>query len=124
METNEVVSIKKVLQDRGYKNRELHITCLLDNPNVVKLKHFFFSTIDKHEVYLNLVQEYVSKMVYKVKKQYNRLNQYMHVLHVHLYTYQIYRVVSYLYWCYRSVSPYYQAIKLVGESLHSSAKDL
>lgn len=109
LETGEVVAIKKVLQDRRYKNRELHIMRLLDHPNVVKLKHFFFSTTDKDEVYLNLVQEYVSETVYKVEKHYSRLNQYMPVLHVQLYVYQICRALAYLHGvigvCHRDIKP-------------------
>nr|TKR75315.1 shaggy-related protein kinase theta-like isoform X2 [Populus alba] len=41
LETGEAVAIKKVLQDKRYKNRELQIMRLLDHPNVVKLKHCF-----------------------------------------------------------------------------------
>ncbi|MCD9561361.1 transcriptional activator [Datura stramonium] len=54
-ETGEIVAIKKVLQDKRYKNRELQIMQMLDHPNIVALKHSFFSTTDKEEVYLNLV---------------------------------------------------------------------
>ncbi|KAF9591300.1 hypothetical protein IFM89_003612 [Coptis chinensis] len=57
-ETGEAVAIKKVLQDKRYKTRELQIMRLLEHPNIVQLKHFFFSTTDKDEVYLNLVLEY------------------------------------------------------------------
>ncbi|KAL8556755.1 hypothetical protein ACS0TY_004281 [Phlomoides rotata] len=41
LEIGEAVAIKKVLQDRRYKNRELQIVRLLNHPNVVQLKHFF-----------------------------------------------------------------------------------
>ncbi|KAI4993445.1 hypothetical protein ZWY2020_007758 [Hordeum vulgare] len=60
LETGETVAIKKVLQDKRYKNRELQTMQLLDHPNVVDLKHHFFSTTERGEVYLNLVLEYVS----------------------------------------------------------------
>jgi len=42
LETGETVAIKKVLQDRRYKNRELQTMRILDHPNVVSLKHCFF----------------------------------------------------------------------------------
>jgi hypothetical protein len=35
---------EKVLQDKRFKNRELQIMRVLDHPNVVKLKHCFYST--------------------------------------------------------------------------------
>jgi hypothetical protein len=40
--TSELVAIKKVLQDRRYKNRELQIMRRLDHQNIVKLLYFFF----------------------------------------------------------------------------------
>ena len=40
--TSELVAIKKVLQDRRYKNRELQIMRRLDHQNVVQLLYFFF----------------------------------------------------------------------------------
>jgi len=39
---NESVAIKKVLQDRRYKNRELQIMRRLDHQNIVHLLYFFF----------------------------------------------------------------------------------
>ena len=46
VETNEVVAIKKVLQDRRFKNRELQIMRQLSkqpHPYIVILKHYFVS---------------------------------------------------------------------------------
>ena len=40
--SNDLVAIKKVLQDRRYKNRELQIMRRLDHQNIVKLLYFFF----------------------------------------------------------------------------------
>lgn len=62
---------------------------LLDHPNVVQLKHCFFSTTDKDELYLNLVLEYVSETVYRVSKHYIRLNQHVPIIYVRLYAYQV-----------------------------------
>lgn len=89
METGETVAIKKVLQDKRYKNRELQTMRLLDHPNVVSLKHCFFSTTEKDELYLNLVLEYVPETVHRVIKHYNKLNQRMPMIYVKLYTYQV-----------------------------------
>jgi glycogen synthase kinase 3 beta len=46
VETGEIVAIKKVLQDRRFKNRELQIMrqlSLQTHPYVVTLKHYFVS---------------------------------------------------------------------------------
>ncbi|KAJ8945292.1 hypothetical protein NQ318_002749 [Aromia moschata] len=46
-ETSELVAIKKVLQDKRFKNRELQIMRKLEHCNIVKLKYFFYSSGDK-----------------------------------------------------------------------------
>jgi glycogen synthase kinase 3 beta len=43
----EDVAIKKVLQDKRFKNRELQIMRLVSHPNVVDLRYFFYSNGDK-----------------------------------------------------------------------------
>lgn len=43
IEENEVVAIKRVLQDRRFKNRELNIMVSLDHCNIVRLKYYFYT---------------------------------------------------------------------------------
>ncbi|XP_013586226.1 PREDICTED: shaggy-related protein kinase gamma-like [Brassica oleracea var. oleracea] len=109
LETGETVALKKVLQDRRYKNRELQTMRLLDHPNVVSLKHCFFSTTDKDELYLNLVLEYVPETVHHVINHYSNLNQRMPLVYAKLYTYQIFRSLSYIHRCigvcHRDIKP-------------------
>lgn len=90
-----MVAIKKVLQDRRYKNRELQLMRLMDNPNVVSLKHCFFSTTSRDELFLNLVMEYVPENMYRVLKHYSSMNQRMPLIYVKLYTYQVWTAVSF-----------------------------
>ena len=48
VETGEIVAIKKVLQDKRFKNRELQIMRLLvkdGHSNIVGLKHCFYSQV-------------------------------------------------------------------------------
>ncbi|KAM0022649.1 putative protein kinase CMGC-GSK family [Helianthus debilis subsp. tardiflorus] len=108
LETGEAVAIKKVLQDKRYKNRELQTMRLLDHPNVVSLKHCFFSTTDKDELYLNLVLEYVPETAYRVARHYSKANQRMPLIYVKLYTYQIFRALAYIHAigvCHRDIKP-------------------
>ena len=44
------MAIKKVLQDKRFKNRELQIMKMTRHPNVVALKHCFYSNTEKDEV--------------------------------------------------------------------------
>lgn len=90
LESGESVAIKKVLQDRRYKNRELQIMRLMDHANVISLKHCFFSTTTRDELFLNLVMDYVPETMYKVLKHYTNSNQRMPLIYVKLYTYQVF----------------------------------
>lgn len=47
VETNELVAIKRVLQDKRFKNRELQIMRRLDHYNIVKLKYYFYTSGEK-----------------------------------------------------------------------------
>ncbi|KAL6514706.1 transcriptional activator [Orobanche gracilis] len=108
-ETGEIVAIKKVLQDKRYKNRELQIMKMLDHPNIVALKHSFFAKNEKEELYLNLVLEYVPETVNRSARQYSRMNQRMPLIYVKLYTYQICRALAYIHncigICHRDIKP-------------------
>ena len=44
------VAIKKVLQDKRFKNRELQIMRMTSHTNIVQLKHCFYTTTPKDEV--------------------------------------------------------------------------
>lgn len=58
--TGECIAIKKVLQNKRYKNRELQVMRMLTHKNVILLKFFFFSSGEKKDqLYLNLILEYV-----------------------------------------------------------------
>ena len=63
--TGEVVAIKKVLQDKRFKNRELQIMKMLKHSCVVGLRHCFYTNGEQNpdEVYLNLVLEFVPETV-------------------------------------------------------------
>lgn len=108
-ETGEIVAIKKVLQDKRYKNRELQIMNMLDHPNIVGLRHYFFSTTERDELYLNLVLEFVPETVNRMARQYNRMNQRVPLIYVKLYTYQICRALAYIHnsvgICHRDIKP-------------------
>jgi glycogen synthase kinase 3 beta len=109
VETGESVAIKKVFQDKRYKNRELQIMKELRHPNVVELKHAFYTSGDKPgETYLNVVMEYCSDTVYRVMKHYNKMKQQVPTIFVQLYTYQMCRACAYIHAvgiCHRDIKP-------------------
>jgi len=103
------IAIKKVLQDKRFKNRELQIMRLVGHPNVVELKAFFYSNGDKKdEVYLNLVLEFVPETVYRASRHYSKLKQTMPMLQIKLYMYQLLRSLAYIHSvgiCHRDIKP-------------------
>ncbi|KAH9504269.1 hypothetical protein Btru_064492 [Bulinus truncatus] len=108
-ETGELVAIKKVLQDKRFKNRELQIMRKLEHQNIVKLKYFFYSSGEKKdEVFLNLVLEYVPETVYRVARHYSKSKQTIPILYIKLYMYQLFRSLAYIHSqgvCHRDIKP-------------------
>lgn len=109
VETNETVAIKKVLQDKRFKNRELQIMRQLSkqpHPYVVTLRHHFVSKGSKSDdVYLNLVLEFIPETVYSVAKHYNRAKESFPIMSVKLYMYQLARALGHIHGmgiCHRS----------------------
>ena len=104
-----LVAIKKVLQDKRFKNRELTIMRTLKHTNIVKLKFFFYSMGEqKDEVYLNLILEFVPENVYKVSRHYAKQKTSMPSIYVRLYMYQLLRALAYIHTsniCHRDIKP-------------------
>lgn len=108
-ETGETVAIKKVLQDKRYKNRELQIMRMIEHTNVCQLKHCFYSSGDKQdEVYLNLVLEFVPETVYRISKHYSKVKTPIPTIYIKLYVYQLLRSLAYIHSlgiCHRDIKP-------------------
>jgi len=108
-DSGDLVAIKKVLQDKRFKNRELQIMRKLEHQNIVKLKFFFYSSGEKKdEVYLNLVLEYVPETVYRVARHYSKNKQTIPIIFIKLYMYQLFRSLAYIHSqgvCHRDIKP-------------------
>ncbi|XP_041981479.1 glycogen synthase kinase-3 beta-like isoform X2 [Aricia agestis] len=128
-DTGELIAIKKVLQDKRFKNRELQIMRRLEHCNIVKLKYFFYSSgekvtvpdadssllnamqsleVAKDEVYLNLVLEFIPETVYKVARHYSKDEQTIPISFIKLYMYQLFRSLAYIHSlsiCHRDIKP-------------------
>lgn len=109
---NDLVAIKKVLQDRRYKNRELQIMRRLEHHNVVQLLYFFFiSSTDRfgrEEVYLHLVLEFIPETVNKVARHYAKSKQTIPMFYIKLFMYQLFRSLAYIHSmgiCHRDIKP-------------------
>mmetsp|Transcript_5327 Transcript_5327/g.8749 ORF Transcript_5327/g.8749 Transcript_5327/m.8749 type:complete len:405 (+) Transcript_5327:439-1653(+) len=112
VETGEIVAIKKVLQDKRFKNRELQIMRqLVKDPhsNIVALKHCFYSQGEKpDELYLNLVLEYVPETVYSISRFHQKSKIALPLIYVKLYLYQLSRALAHIHSlgiCHRDIKP-------------------
>ena len=109
------------------QNRELQIMRIVRHPNVVELKAFYYSNgervslksiprsmrssqpqLQKDEVYLNLVQEFVPETVYRASRFFNKMKTTMPTLELKLYIYQLFRSLAYIHSsgiCHRDIKP-------------------
>ncbi|XP_074075492.1 glycogen synthase kinase-3 alpha isoform X2 [Macrotis lagotis] len=108
-ETGELVAIKKVLQDKRFKNRELQIMRKLDHCNIVRLRYFFYSSGEKKdELYLNLVLDFVPETVYRVARHFTKAKLTIPSIYVKVYMYQLFRSLAYIHSqgvCHRDIKP-------------------
>lgn len=106
---NKQVAIKKVMQDKRFKNRELQIMKLCDHTNVVKLNYYFYSTGDmKNVVFLNLVLDFVPETIYKASRYFSKLKQVTPMFSIKLWMYQVFRSLAYIHAlgiCHRDIKP-------------------
>jgi serine/threonine protein kinase len=76
-ETGEMVAVKKIRQNKRYKNRELRILRKLKHPNIVRMRHAFYTkanSTDPDDVELNLVMDFYHETVDSVIRHYLKMN--------------------------------------------------
>lgn len=108
-ETTEVVAIKKVYQDKRYKNRELSIMKELNHSNVIKLRHYFYTPGDNpDEVFLNCVMDYIPDTLSRLVRQYSKSKTQFPRIVVKLYSFQLLKALNYIHTmgiCHRDIKP-------------------
>ena len=109
-ETNEIIAIKRVFQDKRYQNRELEIMKQLNHPNAIRLKNYFYTHGEKNEndIYLNCVMDYLPETLSKeIRHNYKNKTQLDFFL-VKLYAYQMLKSLEYIHSigiCHRDIKP-------------------
>ncbi|KAK2962440.1 putative Glycogen synthase kinase-3 beta [Blattamonas nauphoetae] len=95
--SDEIVAVKKVMQDHHFRNRELQIMKVLDHPNCVKMKQFFVSKeAGSRRTFLHIVMEYVPATLAYVNKRYVRAGQHVPLDQIRMYSYQLLRSCAFI----------------------------
>jgi len=81
----------------------------LDHPDVVMLKHCFYSKGEKpDDVFLNLVMEYIPETIHRTVRSHTKARKLVPITNTKLYMYQICRSISYIHSlgiCHRDIKP-------------------
>ena len=110
-ETGEKVAIKKVFQDRRYKNRELPIMQELHHPNIVELKSYYCTKAENcndDEFYLNCIMEYVPQTLSDLISQNRKNHTKFDNMTLKIFSYQMLKCIGYLHSlgiCHRDIKP-------------------
>ncbi|ODQ82188.1 hypothetical protein BABINDRAFT_169626 [Babjeviella inositovora NRRL Y-12698] len=105
---DETCAIKRVLQDKRFKNRELQIMKLVHHRNIVDLKYYFYNNNEQDELYLNLILEFVPETLYRASSYFVTRKATLPHFEIKLYTYQMLRALNYIHLqgiCHRDIKP-------------------
>ncbi|BFU21537.1 protein kinase domain containing protein [Entamoeba histolytica HM-1:IMSS-B] len=106
LNTNEVVAIKRVIQDRRYKNRELQMMEMLKHQNVLELKNYFYSKVScTEDLCLNVVMDYFPQNLHQLMHDYRRR---LPIGYTRLFSYELARALGYIHsfgMCHRDIKP-------------------
>jgi serine/threonine protein kinase len=114
-DTNNLIAIKTVLQDKRFKNRELQFIRSITHPNVIDLKHYFYTKQDHERVaqngnaYLSLVMEYIPDTLYTFIQRFAKMGRRVPTIYIKAAMYQVFRGLAYIHSmviCHRDIKPH------------------
>jgi glycogen synthase kinase 3 beta len=105
-----MVAVKRVLQDKKYKNREIEIVNMLQSDFVMKVFGTYV-TYDNENEYLNIIMDYYDGDLYQ---RISNTKKSLTELDIKLYSYQIFRSLVYIHSlniCHRDIKPHNSLVK-------------
>ena len=97
-QSEDILAIKRVFQDKRYHNRELEILKELNHPNIIRLKHYFYTKDEKKEteVYLNCVTDYLPQTLSRILSINYQSRKQLDPFIAKLYAYQMLLSIKYI----------------------------
>jgi len=97
-QSDDILAIKRVFQDKRYHNRELEILKELNHPNIIKLKHYFYTKDENKEteVYLNCVTDYLPQTLSRILSINYQSRKQLDPFIAKLYAYQMLLSIKYI----------------------------
>ena len=97
-ESDEILAIKRVFQDKRYHNRELQILKELKHPNIIGLRHYFYTYGEKKdsEIYLNCVTDYLPQTLSRILSINYQSRKQLDPFIAKLYAYQMLLSIKYI----------------------------
>ena len=111
IKTHERVAVKKVFQDKRYKNRELAIMKELNHPNIIYLKSYYYTKAPNHsedEFFLNVIMDYVPETLSVLISHNRHHDKKFPPILLKLFSYQMLKAIGYLHSigiCHRDIKP-------------------
>jgi len=106
--SGEKVAVKKVYDDPRYRNRELPISKLMDHPNVVKLRYYYYSNTANGR-FLHLIMDYIPDNLMGVMRRWRTPSGGPSARTVQKYSLQLFKALEYLHdvlnVCHRDIKP-------------------
>ena len=96
-QSDEILAIKRVFQDKRYHNRELEILKELKHPNIINLRHYFYTKGEKDdEIYLNCVTDYLPQVLSRILSVNFQTRKQLDPFIAKLYAYQMLLSIKYI----------------------------
>ena len=102
--SDDIYAIKRVFQDKRYHNRELEMLKTLNHPNIINLKHYFYTKNEKvgknekieTEIYLNCVTDYIPQTLSRIQNINYKEKKQLDPFLAKLYAYQMLLSIKYI----------------------------
>lgn len=97
VDTTDIVAIKRVPEEKKYKNRELELLIKLNHPNIIYVYHAFTTKDELNDGnQLNVVTDYMPDTIWKLICRFRKRRENIPMHLIKLYSWQMMRALAYL----------------------------